>query len=232
MKLSPAIYYDLRAIKERDPAIRGLFWPLEVLFFNTGFQAVLAFRLAHFLRRLYLPLLPKLTSYLAKIWTGIDIHPGAALGRGFFIDHGVGTVIGETTVTGRDCTLFQGVTLGGTGKKQGKRHPTLGDGVVVGAGAKILGDIYIADGVKVGANSVVLKDIPPHATVVGIPGRIAKQGAKSVDLEHGDIVDPMEELIAYVQNDVTKLQKALQKIRENMEESEREMQQSHMDYFL
>lgn len=156
---------------ERDPAATSR---LEVVLTYAGFHALLAYRLAHWLKQHQVPFLPRAISQLARWLTGIEIHPSAKIGCGFFIDHGMGVVIGETAEVGDHVTLFQGVTLGGTGKERGKRHPTLGNHVVVGAGAKILGGITIGDNVKIGANSVVLKSVPPNSTVIGVPGRIIK----------------------------------------------------------
>src|SRR2546426_1103592 len=160
---------DLRAVFERDPAATS---KLEVILTYAGFHALLAYRVAHRLHTWGIPFVPRAISQLARWLTGIEIHPAATIGRGFFIDHGMGVVIGETTEIGDYVTLFQGVTLGGTGKERGKRHPTLGSHVVVGAGAKILGGIKIGDNVKIGANSVVLKSVPPNSTVIGVPARI------------------------------------------------------------
>lgn len=154
---------------ERDPAARN--W-LEVLLCYPGPQALLFYRIAHFLYQLKLPVIPRLLSHIARFLTGIEIHPGAEIGHHVFIDHGMGVVIGETAVVGDYCLIYQGVTLGGTGKETGKRHPTLGCHIITGAGSKILGNISIGDHVRVGAGAVVLKDVPPHSTVVGVPARI------------------------------------------------------------
>jgi serine O-acetyltransferase len=159
---------DFEAIAERDPAARHWF---EVLSCYPGLHALAAYRFAHWLHSRQLPFFPRLISQLARFLTGVEIHPGAALGRGIFIDHGMGIVIGETAIVGNGVTIYQGATLGGTGKESGKRHPTLGDRVIVGAGAKILGNIAIGDRVRVGAGSIVLKDVPATCTVVGVPGR-------------------------------------------------------------
>jgi len=158
--------HDIQAVFDRDPAARNIF---EVLTY-AGLHAIVWFRVAHYLNKKDVPFFPRLISQIARLFTGIEIHPGAEISRGFFIDHGMGVVIGETTVIGNNVTLFQGVTLGGTGKEKGKRHPTLGNSIVVGAGAKILGNITIGANVMVGANAVVLKDVPSDCTVVGIPG--------------------------------------------------------------
>jgi len=162
---------------QRDPAARN--W-LEVLLCYPGPQALLFYRIAHFLYQLNLPVIPRLLSHFARFLTGIEIHPGATIGHHVFIDHGMGVVIGETAIIGDYCLIYQGVTLGGTGKETGKRHPTLGCGVIAGAGSKILGNITIGDQVRVGAGAVVLKDVPPHSTVVGVPGRIISHSVSSL----------------------------------------------------
>ena len=180
---------QLETIFHRDPAAKS---SLEIFLCYPGFHAILAHRLAHQLYKLEVPLLPRLLSQISRFFTGIEIHPGARIGRRFFIDHGMGVVIGETTEIGDDVLLYQGVTLGGTGKEKGKRHPTLGDGVVVGTGAKVLGNIRIGDHVKIGAGSVVVRPVPDDATVVGVPGRIVRSHGQAVDddLEHGKLPDP------------------------------------------
>lgn len=183
---------DIQAVIDRDPAVKS---KLEVLTCYPGFKALRSYRRAH---RLYLKkhyLLARLINARSRKRTGIDIHPGATIGEGLFIDHGSGTVIGETAVLGNNVTLYQGVTLGGTGKDTGKRHPTLGNNVTVGAGAKVLGPITIGDHVKIGAGSIVLKPVPDHCTVVGNPGRIVRQkdNSNKVDLNHGDLPDPVKE---------------------------------------
>jgi serine O-acetyltransferase len=168
---------DLRAPVERDPAAEG--W-LDVFLSYPGFHAVTAHRAIHALWKARVPLLPRLMSEIVHRATGIDIHPGATIGAGFFIDHGTGVVIGGTAIVGNDVTIYQGVTLGGTSLQRKKRHPTIGNNVVVGSGAAVLGDITIGDNVKIGANSVVVKDVPPNSTVVGIPGRVVLQDGRPV----------------------------------------------------
>jgi serine O-acetyltransferase len=182
-----AIRADLAIIKERDPAARGT---LEILLCYPGFHALVLHRLSHRLWRLRLPLLPRLLSQLSRLLTGVEIHPGARIGRGVFIDHGMGVVIGETSVVGDQCLLYQGVTLGGTGKEHGKRHPTLMNNVVVGAGAKVLGAITVGANTRIGAGSVLLRDVEPDSTVVGIPGRVIHQSGARIDpLAHSALPD-------------------------------------------
>ncbi|MBI5853895.1 MAG: serine O-acetyltransferase [Nitrospirae bacterium] len=166
-----AIGKDLQAVFDRDPAATSR---LEVILTYAGFHALLAYRVSHRLQAWGVPFIPRVLSQIARWLTGIEIHPSAKIGTGFFIDHGMGVVIGETAEIGDYVTLFQGVTLGGTGKEHGKRHPTLGNHVVVGAGAKILGGIKIGDNVKIGANSVVSKNVPPNSPVIGVPARVIK----------------------------------------------------------
>jgi len=169
MSLLSTLREDVRTVFERDPAAVST---LEVLLLYPGLHALWFHRVAHWLWHKKVPFLPRFISHVARFLTGIEIHPGAEIGRRFFIDHGMGVVIGETAEVGDDVTMYQGVTLGGTGKERGKRHPTIGNGVVIGVGAKILGAITIGDNVRIGAGAVVLKDTPPNTTVVGVPGRV------------------------------------------------------------
>ncbi len=180
---------QIDTIFREDPAAKSV---LEILFCYPGFQAILIHRTAHWLYRSGVPFLPRLLSQVSRFFTGIEIHPGAKIGRRFFIDHGMGVVIGETAEIGDDVLLYQGVTLGGTGKEKGKRHPTLGNHVVVGTGAKVLGNILVGDHVKIGAGSVVVHPVPAHSTVVGIPGRVVRTRgvAEGEQLEHGKLPDP------------------------------------------
>lgn len=215
MKFFRYIKKDLKAIFERDPAARNL---IEVILTYPGFHAILIHRISHALWRLKIPLLPRLLSHIGRFLTGIEIHPAAKIGAGFFIDHGMGVVIGETTEIGDNCLLYQGVTLGGTGKEKGKRHPTLGNNVVVGAGAKILGPINIGNGVKIGANSVVLKSIPDYAIVVGVPGRIIKKRILRMEeegiveaLEHR-VPDPVEERLNEISEQIERLKERIERI--------------------
>ena len=184
------IIEDINTIKEKDVAARSV---LEVIFLYQGFHVLLAHRIAHKLRYWKIPFIPRMISQIARFFTGIEIHPGATIGRRFFIDHGMGVVIGETTIIGDDVLIYQGVTLGGTGKEQGKRHPTIGNNVIIGAGAKVLGNITIGENVRIGAGSVVVDDVPEHSTVVGIPGRVVHRQCISEDgvLMHNRIPDPI-----------------------------------------
>jgi serine O-acetyltransferase len=203
---------DFRVVFERDPAATNR---LEVVLTYAGFQAIVSHRVAHRLWEWNVPVVPRLIATLARWFTGIEIHPGAQIGSGFFIDHGMGVVIGETSEIGNDVTLFQGVTLGGTGKERGKRHPTLGNHVVVGAGAKVLGAITIGDHVKIGANSVVLRSVPPYATVVGVPGKIIKaasEEAPEVQLDHANIPDPIAERLEAQERMILDLKKQLDEV--------------------
>lgn len=182
-----AIREQFDTIFREDPAAKSV---VEIFFCYPGFHAVLMHRLAHRLYQWHLPLVPRMISQLSRFLTGIEIHPGARIGRRFFIDHGMGVVIGETSEIGDDVLLYQGVTLGGTGNETGKRHPTLGNRVVVGTGAKILGNIKIGDNVRIGAGSVVVHPVPDHSTVVGIPGRVVRMRDQDGVLEHGRLPDP------------------------------------------
>jgi serine O-acetyltransferase len=202
---------DFRTVFEMDPAATS---KLEVLFTYAGFHAIVMHRIAHWVYKMGMPFFARIISQLARFLTGIEIHPAAKIGGYFFIDHGMGVVIGETTEIGEHVTLFQGVTLGGTGKERGKRHPTLGNHVVIGTGAKVLGGITIGDHVKVGANSVVLKSVPPHSTVVGVPGRVVRMhGEKTVEmamLDHVHMPDPLGETLLNMQRQINRLEQRLQ----------------------
>ncbi len=203
-------YTDIKAIMERDPAARGIWGFWEIIFTYAGFHALVCHRIAHLLWMMRLPMLPRMVSQVARFFTGIEIHPGAKIGRRFFIDHGSGVVIGETSVIGDDVTLFQGVTLGGTGKEKGKRHPTLENNIVVGTGAKVLGNIIIRNHVKIGANAVVLTDVPENSTVVGVPGKIVRQEGKRVDeFDHINIPDPIANRLYSLQRQIDCLAKEM-----------------------
>jgi len=189
---SYAFRSEIAAARQRDPAAKNI---VEILLLYPGLHAVIAYRMSHFLWEKKIPFFPRLISQLARFFTGIEIHPGAEIGQGLFIDHGTGVVVGETAIIGNNVTLFQGVTLGGTGKETGKRHPTLGDNIVVGAGAKVLGNIEVGSNAYIGANAVVLKNVPANTTVVGVPGRITKQDGQRIDsmLDHAHAGDPVLE---------------------------------------
>ena len=212
-----AVRTDLAIIKERDPAARGL---LEILLCYPGFQALVLHRISHRMWHWGLPLLPRLLSQFTRSLTGIEIHPGARIGHGVFIDHGMGVVIGETTEIGNRCLLYQGVTLGGTGKDHGKRHPTLAENVVVGAGAKVLGAIEVGANTRIGAGSVVVRNVESNSTVVGIPGRVVHQsGVRINPLAHSalpdaeaDVIRNLMERIDQLENQVTVLSSLLQEI--------------------
>ena len=206
---------EIRACFERDPAARNL---SEVLLTYSGLHAIVLHRAAHALDRLKVPLAPRLIMTMSRWLTGIEIHPSAVIGRGLFIDHGTGVVIGETAVLGRNVTLFQGVTLGGTGKERGKRHPTLGDNVVVGAGAKVLGNITIGHDSMVGANAVVVRDVPEHSTVVGVPGRITRTKDRrfpGINLDHTHLPDPLTERLERLQHEIDALEDHLKTHRKS-----------------
>jgi len=207
---------DFKIIKERDPAARGF---LEIILCYPGFQALVLHRISHKLWKYKLPLFPRVLSQLTRNITGIEIHPGAKIGKGVFIDHGMGVVIGETSEIGDRCLLYQGVTLGGTGKDCGKRHPTLEENVVVGAGAKVLGAIHIGSNTRIGAGSVVVKNVEKNSTVVGIPGRVVHQsGVKINPLAHsalpdaeGSVIKNLMDRIDYLENHVIGLQDLIEK---------------------
>jgi cysteinyl-tRNA synthetase len=211
---------DYRAVFEMDPAARN--WS-EVIFAYPGFHAILMHRINHLLWNLRIPLIPRLLSHIVRFLTGIEIHPAAKIGAGLFIDHGSGVVIGETTEIGENVTLYQGVTLGGTGKEKGKRHPTLGNNVVVGAGTKILGPITIGNNVKIGANSVILKSIPDNSTVVGVPGRVTKKKIIRMTTEEGLIEvmdhfpDPISEKLEEIESKVNEIAKRIEAIEKREE---------------
>ncbi len=205
---------EIASVKERDPAARS---SLEILLTYSGLHALLAYRLSHALYGKKCYLSARIVSQLAKFFTGIEIHPGAKIGKGLFIDHGTGVVIGETTVIGDNCILYQGVTLGGTGKEKGKRHPTLGNNVIVGCGAKVLGPFTIGNNVKIAANSVVLHEIPDNCTAVGAPARVVKRDGKKVtqDLDQVHIPDPVAQELCRQQVRIDKLEKELSELKNN-----------------
>lgn len=207
-----AIREQLDTIFREDPAARSA---LEIVLCYPGFHAIVLHRLSHRLFRARVPILPRFLSQIGRFFTGIEIHPGATIGRRFFIDHGMGVVIGETTEIGDDVLIYQGVTLGGTGKEKGKRHPTIGDHVVIGTGAKVLGNIRIGDHVKVGAGSVVVHSVPDHSTVVGVPGRIVRTRGEPVEvLEHGKLPDPEAQAMDELTRRIEQLEAALRGLAE------------------
>ncbi len=212
-KIIPKWKEDIQCVFQRDPAARNI-W--ELLFTYPGIQAIMWHRISHKLWLSGWRTLPRFLSFIARLFTNVDIHPGAKIGRRFFIDHGAGVVIGETAIVGNDVTLYHGVTLGGTSWNKGRRHPELGDGVLVGAGAKILGAITIGSHVRVGANSVVVENVPDKSTVVGIPGKIVlskpdrKTNQHGIDLDHHLIPDPVGKAIACLLNRIDMLEKNLQ----------------------
>jgi serine O-acetyltransferase len=206
---------EIKACFDRDPAARNI---IEVMLTYPGLHALIGHRLAHGLERWHLPVLPKLIMTFARFATGIEIHPAARIGPGLFIDHGAGVVIGETAVLGRNVTLFQGVTLGGTGKEKGKRHPTIGNNVVIGAGAKVLGNITVGNDSMIGANAVVIRDVPEHCTVVGVPGRVTRVKDKVVPglrLDHTHLPDPLQERLQALQQEIDALEQHLKEHRKS-----------------
>lgn len=215
---------DLEAVRDRDPAAGST---IEILLAYPGLHALWLHRLAHRLRGLGVPVVPRLISHMGRFLTGIEIHPGAKIGRGVFIDHGMGVVIGETAEVGDYVTLYQGVTLGGTGKEKGKRHPTVGKNVVIAAGAKVLGPITIGDDSKVGAGAVVIQDVPPRCTVVGVPGRVVVQeGEPVVDLHHEYIPDPVMERIEALDVLIKKMEDHMLKTQLELEITEEKLRKA------
>ena len=207
-----SIIDDIKVVFDRDPAAKSVF---EVIFMYPGFHAIVLHRIAHSLWKLKIPILPRMISAFNRFLTGIDIHPGAQIGKRFFIDHGMGVVIGETTIIGDNVLLYQGVTLGGTGKEKGKRHPTLGNDIVVGSGAKVLGNITVGDNVKIGAGSVVITNVPADSTAVGVPARIVRKGERHPEesLQHGKLPDIEAIEVEKLCRKVTQLEKLLRKAK-------------------
>ena len=202
---------DIEIIKERDPAARGL---LEIWLCYPGFQAIFIHRITHKLWKLKLPLIPRVISQINRALTGIEIHPGAKIGKRVFIDHGMGVVIGETAEIGNNCLLYQGVTLGGTGKSHGKRHPTLKENVVVGAGAKVLGSITVGANTRIGAGSVVVRSVAGNSTVVGVPGRVVHQsGVKINPLAHSALPDAEANVIRNLMDRIDQLENQISKLQ-------------------
>ncbi len=205
-KAVAVLHDDIRAVKDRDPAATNT---LEIVLSYPGLHALWMHRIANYIHRRGVPLLPRLLSMLARAVTGIEIHQGATIGRGFFIDHGMGVVIGETCEIGENVTIFQGVTLGGTGKERGKRHPTVEDNVVIAAGAKVLGPITVGRDSRVGAGAVVIQDVLPNCTVVGVPGRVAVRSGERVspiDLHHENLPDPVLDMFNVIERRLDRLE--------------------------
>ncbi|MFH0828174.1 MAG: serine O-acetyltransferase EpsC [Candidatus Omnitrophota bacterium] len=197
---------EVKNVQRKDPAARGV-WEIVLLY--QGLYALIHHRIAHFLYKRNIFLLARLISQISRFLTGIEIHPGAVIGKDFFIDHGMGVVIGETSIIGNNVLLYQGVTLGGTGLEKGKRHPTIGNNVVIGAGAKVLGNITIGDNSYIGSNAVVIKDVPPNSTVVGVPGRITKQDGKKIELslDHIKTLDPLMQAMEELEKRIEELER-------------------------
>lgn len=202
---------DVEVIFEQDPAARSY---VEVILTYSGLHAIWSHRFAHALYKRKFYFLARVISQASRFFTGIEIHPGAIIGRRFFIDHGMGVVIGETCEIGDNVTLYQGVTLGGTGKEKGKRHPTIKDNVLISTGAKVLGSITIGENSKVGGGSVVLKDVPPNSTVVGVPGRVVVRDGRKIgrDLNHSDLPDPVADRLREMEDEICELKQILKKV--------------------
>ena len=210
---------EVRAIKERDPAARNAF---EIIFMYSGFHAVCWHRLSHWLYVHKRYSLARYVSQSCRFWTGIEIHPGAKIGKGLFIDHGMGVVIGETTEIGDNVTIYQGVTLGGTGKETGKRHPTIGNNVMIGCGAKVLGPFYVGDNSKIASNAVVLSEVPANSTCVGVPARVVKINDQRIgpqDLDQIHVPDPVAQQLGSMEERIAQLEKMLQKVEEKQDEN-------------
>lgn len=203
---------DIAVVFEQDPAART---KLEVILTYSGLHAIWAHRIAHFFYKRKFYFIARVISQTSRFFTGIEIHPGAKIGRRLFIDHGMGVVIGETCEIGDNVTLYQGVTLGGTGKEKGKRHPTIKDNVLIATGAKVLGSITVGENSKIGGGSVVLKEVPPNSTVVGIPGRVVIQDGKRIkkDLNHSDLPDPVADRLREMQDELDQLQQELELLK-------------------
>lgn len=214
IKILKTIIKDIQITLERDPASRNY---LEIIFCYPGFHALILYRIAHWFWLKGFMLIGRLISYFSRMFTGIEIHPGAKIGEGFFIDHGMGVVIGETAEILDNCTIYQGVTLGGLSLKKEKRHPTLDHHVVVGAGAKVLGPVFVGANCKIGAGSVVLEDVPPNSTVIGIPGRVIYRGEsdplKSMDVELKKIPDPVAQAIKCLLEKIPQLEKEIKELK-------------------
>jgi serine O-acetyltransferase len=214
---------DIQAVFERDPAAKSV---LEVLLNYPGLHAIWFYRVSHFFYKKKWYVLARFISQVGRFFTQIEIHPGAKIGEGLFIDHGAGVVIGETAEIGDNVTIYQGVTLGGTGKEKGKRHPTIGNNVVISTGAKVLGSFKVGDNVRIGAGSVVLKEVPPDCTVVGVPGRIVvkdgvnlnKNRIKEIDLQHNNLPDPVQEMLLCLQRQIHRLEEKVYQLEAELNE--------------
>lgn len=209
---------DIQAVFENDPAARSWF---EVVFTYSGLHAIWSHRVAHFFYRHRWFTAARTVSQISRFFTGIEIHPGATIGKRLFIDHGMGVVIGETCEIGDDVVIYQGVTLGGSGKEKGKRHPTIGSNVVIGSGAKVLGSFKVGDQANIGANSVVLKEVPPGSTVVGIPGKVVRQDGKRLDRLKHQLPDPMVDSMRAMQQEIEELRAEIKTLRQSMSDESR-----------
>lgn len=215
---------DIRAVFENDAAARNVF---EVVLTYAGLHAIWAHRIAHWLYRKRRYIIARFISQVSRFFTGIEIHPGAKIGESVFIDHGAGVVIGETCEIGDNVVLYQGVTLGGTGKEKGKRHPTIGNNVVISSGAKVLGSFVVGDNSRVGANAVVLSEVPPNSTVVGIPGKVVRLNGKRIDrLDHGNLPDPVSEMRDKMLRQIEQLEARLEQTERLLEQTQQQLAQS------
>ncbi|RRJ62167.1 serine O-acetyltransferase [Paenibacillus oralis] len=208
---------DIQAVFDNDPAARSWF---EVIFTYSGLHAIWSYRIAHFFYRRRWFTIARIISQVGRFFTGIEIHPGARIGNRLFIDHGMGVVIGETCEIGDDVVIYQGVTLGGSGKEKGKRHPTIGNNVVIGSGAKVLGSFKVGDQVNIGANSVVLREIPPGSTVVGIPGKVVRLDGKRLDRLSHQLPDPMVDAMREMQREIESLRDEVRDLKQRMREEQ------------
>ncbi len=218
---------DLRAALDRDPAATN---PIEVVLTYPGLHALLVHRLAHFLYVIGIPILPRVVSHISRMLTGIEIHPGATIGRGLFIDHGMGVVVGETSEIGDNVTMYQGVTLGGTGQERGKRHPTIGDNVMIGVGAKILGAITVGENSKIGAGAVVLNDVPPNSTAVGVPAKVVTfhvPDGSSRRVEY--LPDPEADMISNLHQKVSELDERLKELEAELRNTTRSLRRTRAE---
>ncbi len=204
------MFEDLRAIRRRDPAARSY---IEIILLYSGFHALIYHRIAHFFYKIHFYFIARALSQFAKFLTGIEIHPGATIGKGLFIDHGTGVVIGETAEIGDNCTIYQGVTLGGTGKDTGKRHPTIGNNVLIGSGAKVLGPFKVGNNVKIASGAVVLNEIPDDCTAVGVPARVVRRGGKREDMDQIHIPDPISQEFCRLNAEIENLKKTIEELK-------------------